>query len=150
MEGMEAGLTDLDLWSALVGIGMPPLVAVAVSSRWQPWQRGVMAVVMCVVAGMITTWIAGDLTGVTPIRAVLVVAWAAFGSYRTWWHTTGITKKIEDKTTPRRGTKRRRRPRPATPDAQKPAVIAPLAARPSSPPRPPWQSPPPGPEWFEK
>lgn len=145
MEGMEAGLTDLDLWSALVGVGMPPLVAVVVSSRWQPWQRGLMALIMCVAAGLATTWIAGDLQGVTPVRSVLVVATATFGSYRRWWHTTGITKKIEDKTTPRRGAKRRR-PRPAVRDPQKPAVIAPLPERPTT---PPWQSPPAGPEWLQ-
>lgn len=145
MEGMQAGLTDLDLWSALVGIAMPPVVAVAVSSRWQPWQRGVVAVVVCVVAGVGTTWIAGDLSGVTPVRAVLVAAMATFGSYRTFWHTTGITKKIEQATTPRAGRKRRRRtPTPAAARAeQKPAVIAPL------PDRPPWQSPPPGTEWLQ-
>lgn len=141
MEAMSPGLTDLDLWSALVGIGMPPVVAVVVSSRWQPWQRGIAAAALCVVAGLVTTWVAGDLSGVTPVRAVLLVATMAFGSYRTWWHTTGITKKIEDKTTrKKRGTRRR----PAGPRAeQKPAVVARL------PERPPWQSPPPGTEWMQ-
>lgn len=156
MEGMQPGLTDLDLWSALVGIGMPPVVAVAVSSRWQPWQRGLVAVAVCVAAGLGTTWIAGQLSGVTPVRAVLVVAMATFGSYRKFWHTTGIAKKIEDATTPGR-PKRRRKTRqsmpPWRPDdrapstrrgapAQQPQVIAQL------PDRPPWQSPPPGAEWL--
>lgn len=146
MEGMSPGLTDLDLWSALVGVGMPPVVALAVSSRWQPWQRAVTAAALCVLAGVATTWIAGDLAGVTPVRAVLLTATAAFGSYSTWWKGSGITKKIEESTSPRPGRKRRRKPKPPT--DQKPAVIAHLPERPTTPPRTPWQSPPPGPEWL--
>jgi hypothetical protein len=143
MEGMSPGLTDLDLWSALVGIGMPPLVAVAISSRWQPWQRALVAAALCMLAGVGTTWIAGDLAGVTPVRAVLLVAMAAFGSYSTWWKGSGITQKIEEATTPRPGRKRRRRPKPLK-AGQGPA-------RPLTQPRPaepaPWISPPPGSEW---
>lgn len=131
---MEPGLTDLDLWSALVGIGMPPLVAVAVSSRWQPWQRAVVAAALCVGAGLATTWIAGDLAGVTPVRAVLVVAMATFGSYRKWWKDSGITRKIELATTPKPRAGRRRPRKRAAVDAQLPE-------------RPPWVSPPAGHEW---
>lgn len=161
MEGMSPGLTDLDLLAALVGIGMPPLVAVVVSSRWQPWQRGAAAAAMCIAAGLATTWIAGDLAGVTPVRAVLVVAMATFGSYRRFWHTTGITKKIEDATSAKPGRKRKPKPsrkiptwrnrgpvKPPRGEGQ-PLVIAPLPQRSNTPPQPPRRSPPAGGEWYE-
>lgn len=108
MEGMEPGFTDLDLFSALAGIGMPPVVALVVSSRWQPWQRAIAAVAVCAAAGVGTAWLAGDLAGVAPVRAVLVAAMATFGSYRKWWQPSGIAKWIEEKTTPKRKPPRRR------------------------------------------
>ena len=114
MDGMQPGLTDLDLWSALVGVGMPPLVALVVSSHWRPAARAVTAAAVCVAAGLITTWLAGGLHGVTPVRAVLVVAMATFGSYRTWWHGSRITAWIEQKTSRRRPRRKPRRPRLAT------------------------------------
>lgn len=121
IEGINPGLTDLDLWAALVGIGMPPVVAVVVSARWKPWLRAVAAAFMCVAAGVITTWLAGDLAGLTPVRSVLVCMAATFGAYRKWWHPSGIARWIEQATTPRRRG-RRRSPRRAPTRPVDPAV----------------------------
>lgn len=113
IEGINPGLTDLDLWSALVGIGMPPVVAVVISARWKPWVRAVAAALMCAAAGVITTWLAGDLAGLTPVRSVLVCMAATFGAYRKWWHPAPW---IEKATTPqRRGRRRSPKRRPSRP-----------------------------------
>lgn len=93
-------MTDLDMWSAITGFGLPPLIAIAVRSTWKPWQRALAALIICLAAGGGTAWIAGDLAGVTPARAMLIVTFSALGAYRVFWHPSNIAPAIEKATNP--------------------------------------------------
>lgn len=88
-------MTDLDMWSLLVGLALPALIAVVNRSHWPSWVRALVAVATSVVAGGGTAYLTGQLTAVTWVHAALVVAVAAVGSYRLWWHPSGIAPAIE-------------------------------------------------------
>lgn len=91
-------LSDLDLWSALIGFAMPALIAVIVQSHWSSQIKGAVTVGVCMVGGGVTAWLTGYLHGVTVIRAVLVVLAAALIFYRIFWKPSKIGPTIEKAT----------------------------------------------------
>jgi len=96
-----AMLSDLDLWSLVVGFAMPPLIAFISSVRWPSWARALVAVAVCLVGGGMTAAVSGYYDGMSMMRAVMVTFAAALGFYRVFWHPSGIAPWIEQKTTPR-------------------------------------------------
>lgn len=95
---MLRAMTDLDMWSGIVGFAVPPLVAVFVQSSWAPWARAVFAFAVCMFFGGVTAALTGYLAGVAPARAALVVLFSALTFYRTFWHPSQIAPMIEKKT----------------------------------------------------
>jgi hypothetical protein len=91
-------MTDLDMWSGIVGFAVPPLVAVFVQSAWPAWARAVFAFVVCVAGGGVTAAFTGYLHGMSPARSVLVVLFSALTFYRVFWHPSQIAPMIEKKT----------------------------------------------------
>jgi hypothetical protein len=88
-------MTDQDMWALLVGALLPAGVAAINRVAWPSWLKGVVAVVVSVLAGGVTVYLTGQLNGLAWTRAALVVAFAALAAYRTWWHPTGIARAIE-------------------------------------------------------
>lgn len=94
-------LTDLQMWSLLVGSLMPPLVAIIQQPRWPDWFRAVVGVASSIVAGGVTTWLTyEDALWERPmVSAMLLVAVASWASYRNFWRPTNVSPTIEAKTT---------------------------------------------------
>lgn len=88
-------MTDLEMWSLVVGVLLPPLVAMVNQPGWSAAAKGVVAVLASVVAAAVTVWLRGDLSGGTWLHSMLVVAVAAIASYQAWWKPTGIAPAIE-------------------------------------------------------
>lgn len=88
-------LPDLAMWSALVGVLLPPLVAIVNQPRWPGWARAVITAAACIAAGGITAYLDGSLTGVRWLSAALIVAVAAVGSYQKFWRPSHIAPRIE-------------------------------------------------------
>jgi hypothetical protein len=88
-------MTDLDMWSGIVGFAVPPLVAVFVQSAWPAWARAVFAFAVCVAGGGVTAALTGYLHGMSPARSALVVLFSALTFYRVFWHPSTIAPKIE-------------------------------------------------------
>lgn len=93
-------MTDLDMWSGIVGFVAPAVVAVIVRSAWPSWARALVTLAVCVAGGGITAALTGNLEGASPARAVLVVLFTALAFYRLWWHPSTIAPKIEAATSP--------------------------------------------------
>lgn len=100
MEPIPGGMTDLAMWSMLVGFAAPPVVALVNSSNWRPWTRALVTAVICVLIGGMTAYLTGDLSGRRWISAALVVATAAILSYRAYWRPSGIAPALERATSP--------------------------------------------------
>lgn len=88
-------MSDLDMWSAIVGALAPALVATINRVAWPAWLKGVVVIVVSIAGGGITAYLTGQLTAVTWTHAALVVAAAALATYRLWWHPTGIGPALE-------------------------------------------------------
>jgi high-affinity Fe2+/Pb2+ permease len=93
-------VTDLEMWSLLVGAVMPPFVAIIQQPKWPDWFRTVVAVAASILVGFVTTWLVaeGQLWERGMITAILLVLVAALTTYRNVWRTTGIAPAIEAKT----------------------------------------------------
>lgn len=91
-------MTDLDMWAAIVGFLMPPVVAALVQSAWASWARALFAFGVCTVGGGVTAALTGQMEGVSPARAVLVTLFSALTFYRVFWHPSKIAPMIEKKT----------------------------------------------------
>lgn len=88
------------MWSLLVGVAIPPLVALVQQPKWPDWFRAVVGVAASVVAGFITTYLTLDsaLWEQGMIHAMLLVGVAAWASYRNFWKPTMVAPRIEEKT----------------------------------------------------
>lgn len=93
-----SAVSDLDMWSALVGFGLPALIAVLVQSHWSAQIKGVITAAVCVLGGFVTAALTGDLHGTTIVRSVLVVLGSAVTFYRVFWKPTKIASAIEEAT----------------------------------------------------
>ena len=93
-------MTDLEMWSLLVGAILPPFVAIIQQPRWPNWFRTVVAVASSLVVGFVTTWLVEDdaLWEQGMVTAILLVLVSALTTYRNVWRTTGIAPQIEAKT----------------------------------------------------
>jgi hypothetical protein len=88
-------VSDIDMWAVIVGALLPAVVAAINRVNWPPWLKGVVAIATSIVAGGVTAYLTGQLTGATWVHAGVVVAGAALATYRWWWHPTGIAPAIE-------------------------------------------------------
>lgn len=84
--GAPAGVPDLVMLSTLLGIFMPPLVAIVQQPRWSPILRAIVVIVSCVAVGAVTAALEGRLTGQRWTTAALIVGTAAVAAYRLFWH----------------------------------------------------------------
>lgn len=91
--------TDLAMWSLITGFGMPLLIAFFNQTHWKGWVRGLVTLVLCVIAGGITAYLNDAFTGRRLLSSILLVFVAAIAFYRLWWRPTGIAPAIEDTTT---------------------------------------------------
>lgn len=88
-------LTDLEMWSALVGALLPPVVALVNRSTWPKAWRLAMAVVCCLVAAGITCWVRGELNHDSYAHSVLLVLTATLATYHWAWRPSTIAPAIE-------------------------------------------------------
>lgn len=94
-------MDELTVWSAVAGAVLPPLIAVVNQPRWARWVRALVTVGVCVAAGAFTAHLQGAFTGGRWLQAGLVVAFAAVGTYRAYWHPSGIAPAVEQATSVR-------------------------------------------------
>jgi hypothetical protein len=81
-------LTELAMWSALVGWATPPVVAVINQPRWPSIARLVMTLVFSVGVAAATCALDGRLTAGRWVTSALTVATVAVVTYRAAWHRT--------------------------------------------------------------
>lgn len=93
-------MSDLEMYSLLVGFFLPLGISVVQQPRWPDGLRAVCTFVLCAVAGLGTAYFQGDLTGRRVISAVLLVLVAALTSYRNFWKPTRLAPALEAATSP--------------------------------------------------
>lgn len=91
-------MTDLQMWSLLVGFVAPLAFAVIQQPRWHPPLRAAMTVLLVLITAAGTAYFTGDLNGRSFISSALLVFVSAITSYQGLWRKTGIAPAIERST----------------------------------------------------
>lgn len=95
-------MTDLQMWSLLVGFLAPPVIAVVQQPRWGTQLRVVVTTVLCVLFGGLTAYFEGSLDDGSELAGtILLVLLAAMTFYKRFWTPTKIAPRIEAATSPR-------------------------------------------------
>lgn len=94
-------MTNLQMWSLLVGFLAPLLIAAVQQPKWTSKTRAIVQVLSSLVIGAGTALFNGQLDSVkNTTSAILVVLVASMSSYESVWKKTGWTAAIEAKTSP--------------------------------------------------
>jgi hypothetical protein len=93
-------MSDLMMWSLLVGAASPLAISVVQRPSWTSQIRVAIMAVFCLIVGAGTAYFTGQLTGRSVVSAVLVVLVTALATYHGIWQPTGIAPKLEVATTP--------------------------------------------------
>lgn len=93
-------MSNLQMWSLIIGTLMPPLMALVQQPRWTNTVRSVVMVISSIIVGAGTAYFENDqvFVGKSVLQAILTVAIAAIASYHGFWKPTGIAPKIEQAT----------------------------------------------------
>ena len=83
-------MTNLDMWSAIVGFFLRIAMAFGMSKSWDDSQKAGMAFFVCVVVAGITSYLGGNLVN-DYVRSFLIIISASIPLYTTWWHKLGVT-----------------------------------------------------------
>lgn len=88
-------MTDLAMWTLLVGTLLPPVIAVVQQPQWSSRVRSLVSVATCLVAGGGTAWLGGALSGTSLVTTVLTVLVTALATYTGFWKPSGIAAAVE-------------------------------------------------------
>lgn len=91
-------MTNLQMWSLIVGTLLPLVVAVVQRRTWPDWLRSAIMVAVSALAAAGTAYFQGDLTGRRFVEAGLVIIVATIATYQGLWKPTGVAPAIEAKT----------------------------------------------------
>lgn len=87
-------MDNAQMWATLVGFWLPLLISVIQKETWTSGIKAWVAFVACVVAAMGTVYFTGGWTDNSPSVFLLIFV-TAVASYKSLWHPTGISDKIE-------------------------------------------------------
>lgn len=93
-------ISDAQMWSLIVGFGLPLLVAMIQQPKWSNPVRVTVTVLSSIVAGGGTAYFAGEFTGRSVLSCALVVCVAAIATYQNLWKPTRVAPAIEAATSP--------------------------------------------------
>lgn len=91
-------MSNLQMWSLIVGFFLPPVLAIVEQTRWSNPLRAIVAFAACAIAGAGTAYFQGDLTGRRFVEAGLVVLVTGLATYQSFWKPSGIAAAIESHT----------------------------------------------------
>lgn len=87
--------SNLELFSALVGTGLPAVVAAVNRTAWPSEAKAFVALLLSILAGAGTAWFSGQFDPTDVVRSILIVFTMAVVTYNTFWRTSGIAGQIE-------------------------------------------------------
>lgn len=94
-------MTDLQLYSALVGLFLPLLTAIVVQRGWSKSLQSAVNAFLAFVASVVLTYTEGNLDG-DHLRqlfmAFMLVFVPSLATYVGWWKPTNIAPKLESAT----------------------------------------------------
>ena len=93
-------MSDLEMYSLLLGAFLPLAIAVVQQQGWSDRLRAVVSFLISAAAATGLVYFQGDFTGRRLVSSVLLVLVTALATHRNFWKQTGITPAIEEATSP--------------------------------------------------
>ena len=81
-------MTDLELWSAIVGFFLPLGISVVQQRGWNDGFRAVVTFLICMVAAAGTSYFKGDLNLNNWLHSLLVVFVMTIAAFKGLWQKT--------------------------------------------------------------
>lgn len=91
-------MSNLVMWSLIVGFLAPPVISVIQQPKWSDTARAVFTSIFAVVAGGATAYFNGEFRAGDIVGTILVIGVAAITFYRGFFKPTGISPAIENAT----------------------------------------------------
>ena len=91
------GLSNLAMWSLIVGALTPPLLSVVQQPRYARF-RPVLMIGAAVIDGVMVAWLQGNLDFSRFVNSALVAGVAIITAYHGIWKPSGVSPAIEKKT----------------------------------------------------
>ncbi len=91
-------MSNLVMWSAIVGFLLPNIVAVVQQPKWSEPLRAGLTAVACLIAGFGTAYFNGQFSVGDVVGSVLVTGVSAISFYKGFWKPTGVASAIENAT----------------------------------------------------
>lgn len=91
-------MSNLEMWSLVIGFGLPPVLAIVMQSKWPEQFQAIVAFVACAVAGAGVAYFQGDLTGRRWVESGLVVLVTTIATYKGFWKPTKVAPAVEART----------------------------------------------------
>jgi uncharacterized membrane protein YqaE (UPF0057 family) len=92
-------MTNNDIWTLIIGLILPPIIAVINQAHWSPTIKGIVALVVCGLVALGVEEVRGTPNWHDWRNTALLIAGAAIISYRQFWQPSLIAPTIEAKTT---------------------------------------------------
>lgn len=93
-------MSNLDMWSLILGTITPPLISILQQPPWSKPLRALVTLLVCCAIGFGNVWFHGDLSGTPLVTSILVVLVATLATFRNFWRPLGVTGAIESATSP--------------------------------------------------
>ena len=93
-------MTNLQMWSLIVGALTPPLLAVIQQPRWSGLVRSSFMVGAAAVDGVITTLLENNFDWSNWVKSSLMCGVAVIAAYHGIWKPNGVAPAIEKATVP--------------------------------------------------
>ena len=93
-------MSDLEMYSLLLGAFLPLGIAVVQQQHWSDRLRAVVALLICIAADVPLVYFQGDFTGRRLVSSALLVLVTALATYRNFWKPTGTAPAVENVTSP--------------------------------------------------
>jgi hypothetical protein len=90
-EGTVTGLSNAAQWAALVGVVMPPLVALIQKEHWSDFVNSIVFGAACIGASFLVAWLdhQSDWTWANWRTSVLTIVFAGLAMYKLYWKPAG-------------------------------------------------------------
>jgi hypothetical protein len=89
------GLSNLAMWSLIVGALTPPLVAIVQRPTFNRTFRVIVMIAAAIIDGVVVSWLQGDLNFARFTNSALIAGVAIITAYHGIWKPSGIAPSIE-------------------------------------------------------
>lgn len=93
-------MTNLAMWSMIVGFFLPLLLAVVQQPRWPSYVRSIVMFLGCLVASAGTVILQGEFSGERWVESALLIIVTTIATYKGLWKPIEVAPAIEDATSP--------------------------------------------------